>query len=262
MSKIRNAFAKGKAFIPFLTAGDPCLEKTGEFILAMEEAGADLIEIGIPFSDPIAEGPVIQAADLRALAAGTTTDRIFDLVGDLRRQTQVPLVLMTYLNPVFHYGYEAFFARCQEVEMDGIILPDLPFEEKGEVEDIAASHGVDLISMVAPTSQDRIQKIAGEARGFLYVVSSLGVTGMRQQITTDLPALLTNIKKTAPVPACIGFGIHSPEQAAAAAQVADGVIVGSAIVKIVEKYGEDAAPHLAEYVRKMKASIRSMEESR
>ncbi len=262
MSKIEKAFKEGKAFIPFITAGDPCLEKTGEFILAMEEAGADLIEIGIPFSDPIAEGPVIQEADLRALAAGTTTDRIFDLVGDLRRQTQVPLVLMTYLNPVFHYGYENFFTRCQAVEMDGIIIPDLPFEEKGEMEDIAASHGVDLISMVAPTSEDRIQKIAGEARGFLYVVSSLGVTGMRQQITTDLPALLANIRKTAHVPACIGFGIHSPEQAAAAAQVADGVIVGSAIVKIVEKYGEDAAPHLAEYVRMMKGSIRSREDSR
>lgn len=262
MSKIEKAFKEGKAFIPFLTAGDPCLEKTGEFILAMEEAGADLIEIGIPFSDPIAEGPVIQEADLRALAAGTTTHRIFDLVGDLRRQTQVPLVLMTYLNPVFHYGYEDFFARCQAVEIDGIIIPDLPFEEKGEMEDIAASHGVDLISMVAPTSEDRIQKIAGEARGFLYVVSSLGVTGMRQQITTDLPALLANIRKTARVPACIGFGIHSPEQAAAAAQVADGVIVGSAIVKIVEEYGEDAAPHLAEYVRQMKDSIRSVEDSR
>ena len=262
MSKIEKAFKEGKAFIPFITAGDPCLEKTGEFILAMEEAGADLIEIGIPFSDPIAEGPVIQEADLRALAAGTTTDRIFDLVGDLRRQTQVPLVLMTYLNPVFHYGYENFFARCQTVEMDGIIIPDLPFEEKGEMEDSAASHGVDLISMVAPTSEDRIQKIAGEARGFLYVVSSLGVTGMRQQITTDLPALLANIRKTARVPACIGFGIHSPEQAAAAAQVADGVIVGSAIVKIVEKYGENAAPHLAEYVRMMKGSIRSREDSR
>ena len=262
MSKIEKAFKEGKAFIPFITAGDPCLEKTGEFILAMEEAGADLIEIGIPFSDPIAEGPVIQEADLRALAAGTTTDRIFDLVGDLRRQTQVPLVLMTYLNPVFHYGYENFFARCQAVEMDEIIIPDLPFEEKGEMEDSAASHGVDLISMVAPTSEDRIQKIAGEARGFLYVVSSLGVTGMRQQITTDLPALLANIRKTARVPACIGFGIHSPEQAAAAAQVADGVIVGSAIVKIVEKYGENAAPHLAEYVRMMKGSIRSREDSR
>ena len=256
MSKIGNAFQKGKAFIPFLTAGDPCLEKTKEYILTMEQAGADLVEIGIPFSDPIAEGPVIQEADLRALAAGTTTDKIFDMVGELRQQTQMPLVLMTYLNPVFHYAYEAFFTRCQEVEIDGIIIPDLPFEEKGEMEDIAASHGVDLISMVAPTSQDRIRKIAGEARGFLYVVSSLGVTGMRNQITTDLPALLGTIKKAAQVPACIGFGIHSPEQAAAAAQVADGVIVGSAIVKMVEEYGENAAPHLAEYVRKMKDSIR------
>ena len=255
MSNIRKAFEKGKAFIPFITAGDPSLEKTKEFILEMERAGADLIEVGIPFSDPIAEGIVIQEADIRALAAGTTTDKIFDMVRELREETQIPLVFMTYLNPVFHYGYEKFFSRCQEVGVDGIIIPDLPFEEKGELEEIAAVKGVDVISMIAPTSEERIQNIAKNAKGFIYVVSSMGVTGMRSEIKTDLNALLSSIKKDTDVPACVGFGIHSPEQAAEVARVADGVIVGSAIVKMAEQYGGHAAPHMGAYVHKMKMSL-------
>ena len=255
MSNIRKAFEKGKAFIPFITAGDPSLEKTKEFILEMERAGADLIEVGIPFSDPIAEGIVIQEADIRALAAGTTTDKIFDMVRELREETQIPLVFMTYLNPVFHYGYEKFFSRCQEVGVDGIIIPDLPFEEKGELEEIAAVKGVDVISMIAPTSEERIQNIAKNAKGFIYVVSSMGVTGMRSEIKTDLNALLSSIKKATDMPACVGFGIHSPEQAAEVARVADGVIVGSAIVKMAEQYGGHAAPHMGAYVHKMKMSL-------
>lgn len=255
MSNIRKAFERGKAFIPFITAGDPSLEKTKEFILEMERAGADLIEVGIPFSDPIAEGIVIQEADIRALAAGTTTDKIFDMVRELREETQIPLVFMTYLNPVFHYGYEKFFSRCQEVGVDGIIIPDLPFEEKGELEEIAAVKGVDVISMIAPTSEERIQNIAKNAKGFIYVVSSMGVTGMRSEIKTDLNALLSSIKKATDVPACVGFGIHSPEQAAEVARVADGVIVGSAIVKMAEQYGGHAAPHMGAYVHKMKMSL-------
>ena len=255
MSNIRKAFERGKAFIPFITAGDPSLEKTKEFILEMERAGADLIEVGIPFSDPIAEGIVIQEADIRALAAGTTTDKIFDMVRELREETQIPLVFMTYLNPVFHYGYEKFFSRCQEVGVDGIIIPDLPFEEKGELEEFAAAKGVDVISMIAPTSEERIQNIAKNARGFIYVVSSMGVTGMRSEIKTDLNALLSSIKKATDVPACVGFGIHSPEQAAEVARVADGVIVGSAIVKMAEQYGGHAAPHMGAYVHKMKMSL-------
>ena len=255
MSNIRKAFERGKAFIPFITAGDPSLEKTKEFILEMERAGADLIEVGIPFSDPIAEGIVIQEADIRALAAGTTTDKIFDMVRELREETQIPLVFMTYLNPVFHYGYEKFFSRCQEVGVDGIIIPDLPFEEKGELEEIAAAKGVDVISMIAPTSEERIQNIAKNAKGFIYVVSSMGVTGMRSEIKTDLNALLSSIKKATDVPACVGFGIHSPEQAAEVARVADGVIVGSAIVKMAEQYGGHAAPHMGAYVHKMKMSL-------
>ena len=255
MSRIQNAFAEGKAFIPFITAGDPSLAKTEEFILEMVRAGADLVEIGIPFSDPIAEGVVIQEADIRSLAAGTTTDKVFDMVLDLRKKTEIPLVFMTYVNPVFHYGYEKFFSRCQEAGIDGIIIPDLPFEEKGELEDIAAAHGVDLISMIAPTSKQRIRDIAREAKGFLYVVSSMGVTGTLEEIRTDLGEILKEIRKVTDLPAAVGFGINTPEQAAEIAAVADGVIVGSAIVKLAARYGGNAAPHMGMYVRKMKESI-------
>ena len=255
MSRIQKAFAEGKAFIPFITAGDPSLEKTEEFILEMEKAGADLIEIGIPFSDPIAEGPVIQEADIRSLAAGTTVDQVFDMVRELRKKTEIPLVFMTYANPVFHYGYEKFFSRCQEAGIDGIIIPDLPFEERGELEEIAAAHGVDRISMIAPTSRQRIREIAREARGFLYVVSSMGVTGVREEITTNLDEMLAEIRKVTDLPAAVGFGISTPEQAAGIASRADGVIVGSAIVELAARYGKHAAPHIGMYVRRMKESI-------
>ena len=256
MSKIRQAFQNEKAFIPFITAGDPTTADTERFILEMEQAGADLIEIGIPFSDPIAEGIVIQEADIRALASGTTVDSVFELAERLRKQTQIPLVFMTYLNPVYFYGYDRFFARCGEIGIDGIIIPDLPFEEKGDVDEAASRYGVDLISMIAPTSEERIRAIAKEAKGFLYVVSSMGVTGMRSEINTDLGTMVESIRAVSDVPAAIGFGINTPEQAAKMAGLADGVIVGSAIVKIVEQHGADAAPALAEYVKSMKDAIR------
>ena len=232
------------------------MEKTEEFILEMERAGADLVEIGIPFSDPIAEGVVIQDANIRALKAGATTERVFEMVSRVRRRTQIPLVFLTYLNPVFHYGYEKFFARCQDVGIDGIIIPDLPFEEKGEVAPLAAACGVDVISMIAPTSSQRIERIAGEAAGFLYVVSSMGVTGVRKEITTDLEGMLGAVRKATDLPAAVGFGISTPEQAAKIAAAADGVIVGSAIVKIIEKHGEAAGPEIYEYVRSMKAAVK------
>ena len=257
--RIKDAFAGGKAFIAFITAGDPNLAATEEYILEMERAGADLIEIGIPFSDPIAEGVVIQEADLRALRSGTTTDKIFDMVGRLRQKTDMPLVFMGYLNPVFHYGYERFFARCEECGISGIIIPDLPYEEKGECEAIAAAHGVDVISMIAPTSESRIRAIASEARGFLYVVSSMGVTGVRSEIKTDLGSILEAIRKVTDIPAAVGFGINTPEQAAKIASkiasISDGVIVGSAIVRIVAQYGTEAGPHIYEYVRRMKGTL-------
>ena len=257
MSKVKNAFENKKAFIPFITAGDPDAESTVRFVLAAARAGADLIEIGIPFSDPIAEGVVIQEADLRALRSGTTTDKIFDMVGRLRQKTDMPLVLMGYLNPVFHYGYERFFARCEECGISGIIIPDLPYEEKGECEAIAAAHGVDVISMIAPTSESRIKAIASEARGFLYVVSSMGVTGVRSEIKTDLGSILEAIRNVTDIPAAVGFGINTPKQAAKIASISDGVIVGSAIVRIVAQYGTEAGPHIYEYVRRMKGALRS-----
>lgn len=255
---IRDAFANGKAFIPFITAGDPDLESTKKFILAMEKAGADLIEIGIPFSDPIAEGIVIQEADIRALASGTTTDSIFDMVRELREETDMPLVFMGYLNPVFHYGYDRFFTKCEEAGISGVIIPDLPFEEKGECADIAAAHGVDVISMIAPTSENRIKAIASEAAGFLYVVSSMGVTGVRSEIKTDLKTILAAIREATDIPTGIGFGINTPQQAAEMAKLADAVIVGSAIVRIIARHGKDSAPYISEYVGSMKNAIRKI----
>lgn len=252
MSKIANAFKNGKAFIGFLTAGDPTIEKTVEFILTMEDAGCDLIEIGIPFSDPMAEGVVIQDANVRALKHNTTTDDVFDIVKAVREKSDIPLVFLTYINPVFFYGYEKFFKRCNELGVDGIISPDLPYEEKGEITDIAQKNDVDVISLIAPTSKERIQMIANDATGFIYVVSSLGVTGMRSEIKTDLESILEDIRDVCDLPLAVGFGINTPEQARDIGKIADGVIVGSAIVKIIEKYGEDANDALKEYVSSMK----------
>lgn len=256
MSRIEKAFENGKAFIAFLTAGDPDLASTRKYVLEMEKAGADLIEIGIPFSDPIAEGPVIQEADLRALSGGVTTDQIFDMVAQLRKETEIPLVFMTYLNPVFHYGYNTFFARCQECGADGIIIPDLPYEEKEEVDSVASQYGITLISMIAPTSQARIERIAKEAKGFIYVVSSMGVTGMRSEIKTDLDSMLKAIKSTTDVPAAVGFGIHTPGQATDIAKKADGVIVGSAVVKLIAQHGQNADEEIFSYVKMMKDAVR------
>ena len=253
MSKIANAFENGTAFIGFLTAGDPTIDKTVEYILAMVDAGCDLVEIGIPFSDPMAEGVVIQDANVRALKHNTTTDDVFDIVRRVREKTDVPLVFLTYINPVFFYGYEKFFKKCAELGVDGIIIsPDLPYEEKGEISQIAKSNGVDVISLIAPTSSERIKMIAGDASGFIYVVSSLGVTGMRSEIKTDLNAILADIRDVTDLPLAVGFGINTPEQAREIGKIADGVIVGSAIVKIIEQHGEDATDALKEYVSSMK----------
>jgi len=252
MSKIAKAFENGTAFIGFLTAGDPTIDKTVEYVLAMEEAGCDLIEIGIPFSDPMAEGVVIQDANVRALKHDTTTDDVFDIVRRVRQKSDVPLVFLTYINPVFFYGYEKFFKRCAELGVDGIISPDLPYEEKGEIADIARDNGVDVISLIAPTSSERIKMIAADATGFIYVVSSLGVTGMRSEIKTDLDAILSDIREVTDLPLAVGFGINTPKQASEIGNIADGVIVGSAIVKLIEQHGENASKVLKEYVKSMK----------
>jgi len=255
MSRVSEVFYNKKAFIPFITAGDPNLGITEQLVPAMAEAGADLIELGIPFSDPVAEGPVIQEADLRALAAGTTADKIFESIRRIRTKTDIPLAFMTYLNSIFVYGSERFVKNAAECGVDALIVPDMPFEEKGELLPICETYGVDLISLIAPTSRERIQRIAGEAQGFLYCVSSLGVTGVRQEITTDIGEMVSLAKKAKDIPCAIGFGISTPEQARKMALSADGVIVGSAIVKLVAQYGENCLEPVCSYVRSMKEAI-------
>ncbi len=254
-NRIAGAFENGKAFIAFITGGDPSIEKSEEYILKMLEAGADIVEIGIPFSDPIAEGPTIQNANTRALAAGTTVDKLFSMVKSLRKKTSAPLLFMTYLNPVFHYGYERFFSECERTGIDGIIIPDLPFEEHSELADTAAAHGVILITMVAPTSEARLGLLIQPAAGFIYTVASMGVTGVRSNLDASLDGLLKKIKSEATIPVAVGFGIGTPEQARQVSRYADGVIVGSAIVRIIEQYGANAASHISEFVSRMKAAI-------
>ena len=256
MSKIARAFENGKAFIAFITCGDPDLETTAAAVRAAVENGADLIELGIPFSDPTAEGPVIQGANLRALSGGITTDKVFDFVREIRRDVSVPMVFMTYTNVVFSYGSERFISTCKEIGIDGLILPDIPFEEKDEFQPICKKYGVDLISLIAPTSQNRIAMIAKEAEGFLYIVSSLGVTGTRSEIETDLGEMVKLVRENANVPCAIGFGISTPEQAKQMADIADGAIVGSAIVKLIEKHGKDAPRYIGEYVKSMKDGMK------
>lgn len=257
MTKIADAFATGKAFIPFLTCGDPDLETTEKLIGAIAEAGADLIELGIPFSDPTAEGPVIQDANLRALSAGTTTDKIFDMVRRVRQTVSIPMVFMTYANVIFSYGADRFLKTAAEIGMNGIIVPDVPFEEKQEFEPLCQKYGLAQISMIAPTSHDRIRAIAEQANGFLYCVSSLGVTGTRTAITTDIGAMVKLVKEVKDIPCAVGFGISTPEQAESMCRQADGAIVGSAIVKLIAQYGRDSVQPVADYVRTMKTACRN-----
>ncbi len=262
MSNIRNAFSKGKAFIPFITCGDPDMETTAAAVRSAVDNGADLVELGIPFSDPTAEGPVIQAANLRALKGGVTTDRVFDLVRELRRDVTVPMVFMTYANVVFSYDAERFISSCRETGIDGLILPDLPFEEKDEFLPLCREYGVDLISLIAPTSESRISMIAREAEGFLYIVSSLGVTGTRSEITTDLASIVKVVRENTSIPCAIGFGISNPEQARQMASISDGAIVGSAIIRLLESHGRQAPRYVGEFVRSMKDALDTLDASR
>ncbi|NLI55322.1 MAG: tryptophan synthase subunit alpha [Clostridiales bacterium] len=256
MSNIKRAFENGKAFIPFVTCGDPDLATTAALVREMAAAGADLIELGIPFSDPTAEGPVIQAANLRALTGGATTDRIFNMVREVRKEVSIPLAFMTYANVVFSYGTDRFLKNAAEAGIDGLILPDVPFEEKADFAPVCRAHGIDCISLIAPTSQARVAMIAREAKGFIYCVSSLGVTGVRSRITTDVGAMARAIREANPhTPCAVGFGISTPAQAKEMAKIADGVIVGSAIVKLIAQHGADAIPYVSQYVRAMKSAI-------
>lgn len=255
MSNISKAFDHGKAFIGFATAGDPDLETSKRIMLEMAHGGCDLIEIGIPFSDPIAEGPVIQEADLRALSAGATTDNVFEMTAKLSAETDVPLVYMTYLNVLFKYGYEKFLKNAKDCGISGVIVPDLPFEEKDELQSVAEKYDIDVISLIAPTSEQRIQMIAKQAQGFIYEVSSLGVTGVRSEIKTDLESITSAVRQVSNVPVAIGFGINTPQQAAKYSHLADGIIVGSAIVKLVAQYGKDAPEKVYDYVKSMKDAM-------
>ncbi len=255
MSKIQEAFANGKAFIPFVTCGDPNLATTKEILFALEAGGADIIELGIPFSDPTAEGVVIQSANERALKQGVTTDKIFEMVESVKGQLHTPLVFMTYANVLFSYGIERFAARAVAAGISGVILPDIPFEEKEEFAAVCEAQGLDFISLIAPTSHARVAMIAKEATGFVYCVSSLGVTGVRSSIATDVGAMTALVKENTDVPCALGFGISTPEQAKKMAAHADGVIVGSAIVKLCEAHKEGCVPYILAYVKEMKAAI-------
>ena len=251
MNRIKEAFENKKAFIAFITCGDPDLNTTKEAVKEAVKNGASLIELGIPFSDPTAEGPVIQGANLRALKTGITTDKIFSFVKELRKEISVPLVFMTYANVVFSYGIERFVKTSAEVGIDGIILPDVPFEEKEEFAPVCRKYDISFISLIAPTSGDRIAMIAKEAEGFIYVVSSLGVTGTRSEIKTDLTSIISVIRENTHVPCAVGFGISTPEQAKKMYEISDGAIVGSAIIKYLEKYGTCAPKYIGEYVKSM-----------
>ena len=256
MSRLTDAFKNGKAFIPFITCGDPDLETTAEIVKEMSASGADIIELGIPFSDPTAEGPVIQGANIRALSGGVTTDKIFDFVREIRKEVSTPMVFMTYANVVFSYGSEKFISICKEIGIDGLILPDIPYEEKNEFLPICRKYDVELISLIAPTSHERAAMIAKEAEGFIYLVSSLGVTGVRSKITTNIGEIVKMIKENTDIPCAVGFGISTPEQASQMVAASDGVIVGSAIIKIVAEHGKDAPKYVGEYVKSMKDAVR------
>ncbi|MCL2079296.1 MAG: tryptophan synthase subunit alpha [Oscillospiraceae bacterium] len=259
MNRISKAFSSKKAFIPFITGGDPDLETTKKLLYALYEAGADLIEIGIPFSDPIAEGPVIEAADERALKAGCTTDKLFDLVSQVRADIQIPILLMTYYNPIFAYGAEKFTLRCAKSGVDGLIVPDLPFEEREELQAPCAACGIELISMIAPTSDERITYIAERSSGFLYCVSSLGVTGTRNELGGSARNMIQRVRKISDIPCAVGFGVSTPEQAGEIAGFADGVIVGSAIVRIIAEHGRACVKPVSDFAKEMKRSIKTHE---
>lgn len=257
MNKLEQVFKEQKkVFIGFITAGDPSLDVTKELIVTMAKAGAGIIELGIPFSDPVAEGEVIQRANIRALKGHVTTDAIFAMIKEVRKETDVPLVFLNYANQIYTYGCEKFFANCAEVGVYGVIVPDIPYEEREEFMPYSTKHNVAMIPLIAPTSHERIHMIAKEAHGYVYLVSSLGVTGVRDSITTDMSAIVSEVRKVTDVPCAVGFGISEPEQAYAMAKVSDGAIVGSAIEKIVEQYGENCAPHVYDYVKKMSDAVK------
>ena len=254
MSRIAKKFAElkknhKKALIIFMTAGDPSLKKNLDLIPAFESEGVDLIELGVPFSDPLADGPVIQASSQRSLARGTNLKKILGLVRDARKRSQVPLVLMTYLNPIWHHGLERFAKEARQAGVDGVIVPDLPPDEGKDVGVVMKKHGLDLIYLLAPTSAPVRQKeVARRSSGFVYYVSLTGVTGARKALSKELTKQVRAVKKVSPVPVCVGFGVSTPEQARSVAKDADGVIIGSAVVRALDANKNLSADKLAQKV--------------
>jgi tryptophan synthase alpha chain len=255
MNNLSEIFKGRKALITYLTAGDPNLKNTKDFILAMARGGADLVEIGLPFSDPVAEGPVIEAAMARAINNVKSLDDVFAMAAEVKKESNVGLSIMSYANPIFSYGYVRFFKKCKDIGIKAFIAPDIPFEEQDEVKEYAQKNDVAVISFIAPTSRERIEAISKNAHGFIYLISSLGLTGVRSKITTDIASLVSSIKQYTDVPVAVGFGISTPEQAREISQSADGIIIGSAIVKIIAQYGPDAAEHIENYVKSIRAVL-------
>lgn len=258
MSNFANAFANGKAFIPFITCGDPDLSTTASCMKAMQDAGADVIQLGIPFSDPVVESPSIQAATMRALKNELTTDDIFEFVENVRKDVHIPIMFMTYANTVYNYGIERFMERCADVGVQGMVLPDVPLEEKDEFDASAEVHGVDIISLIAPSSVGRVASIAESSNGFIYVVSGLGGNQSREKMIEDIKGIVATIREHTSIPCAVGIGITTPEQAVQMASLSDGAIVGSAIINLVEQYGKDAPEHVGAFVKQMKDALRCM----
>lgn len=258
MNRIDNKFNQlkdKKALITFITAGDPNLETTEKLIIEMEKAGADIIEIGVPFSDPVAEGSIISRASERSLLMGTNLNKIFEMVKRVREKTQIPLLLMLYINSIFKFGKDEFFSLCKKNGIDGVIVPDLPFEERIEIEKEAEKEEIYIINLVAPTSKNRIEKIAKNSKGFLYCVSSLGVTGVRNSFNTNFNEMFDEIKKHSKTKTALGFGISTSEQVKQLKNYADGIIIGSAIVEIIEKYGKNCVLKVVDFIKNIRNSL-------
>lgn len=250
MNKLEEVFKNKKAFIPFVVADDPNFDATVKNILTLADNGADIIELGIPFSDPVADGPIIQAADLRAFDAGVNTEVVFDIVKKVRESTDIPIIFLTYTNIVYKFGYEKFCQKCYDLNISGLVIPDLPLEEQSDLEKVADEYDISLIQLIAPTSGERIAKIAAHAKGFIYMVSSMGVTGKREDFSNELGSTIEEIRKVTDVPIAIGFGIHSAQQAKALSEIADGIIIGSAVVEII-----DAGKDLISYSKEISQAI-------
>lgn len=255
MNNIENVFKKGKAIIPFIVAGHPSLELTEKLIYALARSGADMIELGMPFSDPVADGPVIQRVYSKVLESGITTDDIFDMLQRTREKIEIPLIIMSYLNPIFVYGVDKFINRCVECGVKGLIIPDIPYEEREELEPFCIENGIDVISLVTPTSKERIALIVKNAKSFIYCVSSPGVTDIPNEFHREINEMITLVRKFNTLPCVADLGISTPEQAKDISQFADGIIIGSAIVSLVADKGDQCIPAVEAHITSIKDAL-------